>query len=454
MMSDDKTGLLKAFLGSLSGDAASRLASAVETDRLLDGRVLPHAAILEGLRPVLRDANAGRTPTPLRLFCRPFEDILTCATRKTKQKGVIARASILPVWLWLGRDLIPAETEAYITETKALIVARKYAEATRRAESFWKLAGEALAAGAQTREARTALGDVLILEDAREMALLLPAGADMLRIQEVLVRPVAKLSEDILWGLRAVYDDLAARLPDVAPYVAVVTMNRLVHPWEALRLPMQICRQTNDTLISQTDMGLVGEILFRRMEVLRDAILGTRHPFFEPETLLDQVQHFTEMSSAIVKEIEIKRDGEWGQRLLKERSQTGNVMDGFMERAMREVSAAMPMQKGTGGTADFSRAIDEEKRDLALRYVKLVVGSRNFAAAGSFAAKQKLAMEDISAYLRRYIEDVVKELRGSDAARRAVAETQFQLCVEMTTLVFSDKEAELLQRRGRAALAA
>jgi hypothetical protein len=63
-------------------------------------------------------------------------------------------------------------------------------------------------------------------------------------------------------------------------------------------------------------------------------------------------------------------------------------------------------------------------------------------------------MEDISAYLRRYIEDVVKELRGSDAARRAVAETQFQLCVEMTTLVFSDKEAELLHRRSRAALAA
>jgi hypothetical protein len=219
------------------------------------------------------------------------------------------------------------------------------------------------------------------------MALLLPAGADMMRIQELLVRPVPKLSEDILWQLRALYDDLAARLPDVAPYVAVVTMNRLVHPWEALRLPMQICRQTNDTLISQTDMGLVGEILFRRMEVLRDAILSTRHPLFEAETLLDQVQHFTEMSSAIVKEIEIKRDGEWGQRLLKERSQTGNVMDGFMGRVMKEVAAAMPMQRGTGGTADFSRAIDEEKRDLALCYVKLVVGSRNFAAAGSFAAK-------------------------------------------------------------------
>jgi hypothetical protein len=217
---------------------------------------------------------------------------------------------------------------------------------------------------------------------------------------------------------------------------------------------MQICRQHNDTLISQTDMGLVGEILFQRMETSRDAILTTRHPFFQPEILLDQVAHFTELSSALVKEIEVKRSGEWGQRLLKERSSTGTVMDGFMDRAMKEISAALPMRKGTGGTADFTRAADDEKRDLALRYAKLVTGSRNFAAAGSFAAKQKTATEDISGYLRRYVEDTVRELRGTDPAKRAVAEKQFQFCVEMTAVMFSEKEAELLQRRGRAAAAA
>jgi hypothetical protein len=82
------------------------------------------------------------------------------------------------------------------------------------------------------------------------------------------------------------------------------------------------------------------------------------------------------------------------------------------------------------------------------------VGSRNFAAAGSFAAKQKTATEEIGAYLRRYIEDVMKELRVTDSARRAIAEQQFQLCVELTGLLFSEKEAELLQRRGRAAQSA
>ena len=452
MISKDRTGLLKTFLGSLPADIAARLASAIEADRLLDGGVLPHEAILEGLRPTLRDANAARTPTPLRLFCRPFEDLLTSAPRKAKQKASIARASLLPVWLWLCRDLLPMQTEGFIADARALIVSRKYAEAAKRAEQFWTEASAALQAALATPAARTALGDALVLADAEEIALLLPAGADIQRIQEALPRPVPQFTEELVWELRAVYDDLVTRMPDVAPYVAVVAMNRLARPWEALRLPMQICRQHHDTLISKTDMGLVGEILFSRMERLRDAILITRHPLFEAENLLEQVAHFAEMSSAIVKEIEIKRDGEWGQRLFKDRSQIGTVMDGFMDRAMKEISAALPMQKGTGG--DFSRAMDAEKRAMALRYTKLVAGSRNFAAAGSFAAKQKTAYEDIGAYLRRYIEDAVKELKGADPARRTVAESQFQLCVELTGLLFSEQEAEVLQRRGRAAQSA
>ena len=67
-MPQDKTGLLKAFLGSLPGTMAARLAMAVEVDQLMDNHNLPHNDILEGLRPVLRRENYERTPTPLRIL--------------------------------------------------------------------------------------------------------------------------------------------------------------------------------------------------------------------------------------------------------------------------------------------------------------------------------------------------------------------------------------------------
>ena len=56
--------------------------------------------------------------------------------------------------------------------------------------------------------------------------------------------------------------------------------------------------------------------------------------------------------------------------------------------------------------------------------------------------------------LRTYNEDVVKELRTADGPRRTVAEQQFELCCSLTAVLFSEEEAELLRRRGKAAMAA
>ena len=65
MLSSDKSGLLKALLGSLPGAMAARLARAVEVDRLMDGAVLPHGDIISTLRPAPRgDRTGAKAATP------------------------------------------------------------------------------------------------------------------------------------------------------------------------------------------------------------------------------------------------------------------------------------------------------------------------------------------------------------------------------------------------------
>ena len=451
MLSPDKTGLLKAFLGGLPGPIAARLAMAVEVDRLLDGHVLPHDDILESLRPILRRDCGERTATPLRLFCRPFQDLLTCAPRRAKQKGVLARSSLVPVWNWLANTVLPGETLTYISDVKSLVLVRKNEEAMACAMQFWPRAAEAMAAALASPQNRKTLaktlGDAMAVEDADEMALLLRAGVAIEKLEMVLPKPTPSLNEALLWAVRAIYDELVVSNPDVAPYVAVIVMNRLNRPWEALRLPMMISRKNDETLIAKTDMGLVGEILFDRMDTLKNSIQATRHPLFDAHQLMEEVKTFADLSSHIVKEIELKREGEWGKRLLAERVQIGKVMEGFMDRAPREVAAALPMQKATGG--DFSRPISAEKQEMALRYARLVAGCRNFAAAASFAAKQRDIYDELCALLKRYNEDVVKALK--DDPTNTVAASQFELCAELTAILFSEEEAEFLRRRGRAA---
>ncbi len=446
---DDKSLLLKGFLGNLPETAAGKLAQAVEFDRLMDGHELPHDAILTGLRPALR--NSARTQTPLRLFCQPFEDLLVSTPRKQKQKAVILRASVVPMWNWLSTDLLPDETQNYFRDAKALILAGKRDQAKERAQALWILAGTAMREALAGEPGLTAAAKKLTkdeIADAREIALLLLEADEMLKIQERLPKPLPHLTEEILWQLRESYDALIARNPDAAPFVAVVTMNRLQRPWEALRLPLMISRQTGDVLISKTDMGLVGEILLARMDAMKAVILAARHPPSDAETLVAQVVGFSHLSSALVKEVEMRRDGEWGQRLLKDRAAIGAVMDGFMERAIKEFGQALPMNRGT---ADFSRSTPTEKRAAVTSYAKLVAGTRHFAAASSFAAKQSMALEETGNHLRRYVENGVRDLRGSSGEKRATIESQLQHCAELAAILFSGEEGELIRRRVKAA---
>lgn len=453
MVPHDKINLLKSFLGALPGQSATRLAAAVEIDRLMDGHVLPHTDILDSLRPTLSRDQAMRTLTPLRLFCRPFQDLLTGTQRQSKQKGEIARASIVPVWNWVSRTLLPDAAGLYFREAKTLILAGKIEAALARAAQFWPLAGQAMLAALRDGGARAAedmLGGAAVVMDAREMALLLSAGEAVEHLAAIVPRGCPAFTEQLVWQVREIYDGVTVQAPDAAPYVAVVAMSRLAKPWEALRLPLLVTRKVDETLIAKTDMGLVGEILFARMETLKAEIERTRHPLFDAALLMEQVKVFADLSSNIVREMEIKRGGDWGKKLLAERALVGDAMGTFMDRAPREVAAALPTAKGTG--ADFSRQIGAEKHEMALRYARLVVGSRNFAAAASFAAKQKAAYEELCTLLQRYNDDIVKALKLDP--QNLVAIAQLQLCTELTALLFSDEEAEFLRRRAKAALAA
>lgn len=427
---------------------------AVETDLLMDGHNLPHEAILEGLRPALQREHYDRRPTPLRLFCRPFQDLLTCQPRKVKQKAAIARGSLVPVWNWVSLTLIPDSAHAYVNDAKSHVLKQRLEGAIARAAEFWPIAADAIRKALSTEGGRQAaqksLGDAFAVEDAAEMALLLEAGQVIEQMSALLPAPVANFHDQLVWEVREIYNQLVQTHPDAAPYIAVITMNRLSRPWEALRLPLLVTRHTDETLISNTDMGLVGEILFTRMEALKESIQMTRHPLFSAEKLMEEVKTFADLSSNIVKQIELKRQGEWGKRLLAERVEIGKVMENFMDRAPREVSAALPMQKATG--ADFTKPVAPEKREMALRYARLVAGSRNFAAAASFAAKQRTTSDDLGAMLKRYNEDLVKALKSEP--QKQVASAQFQFCTELTAILFSEEEAELLRRRGRAAQSA
>lgn len=435
--------MLKSFLGSLPEQIAARLARAVEVDRLGDGKSLPHELILQSLRPSLRRLGGSeRTPTALRFFCLPFEDLFCIASdRVRKQRGRIARGSVAPIWNWVGQRLLPHETKIYCRNFKAALVAANHSDTVALAEAFWPLAGAAMRAALAdpgSREtARALLGDDLIVADAEEAALLLGISDAVMTIQKLLAKPVGALDDKLLTALRAIHDALVENTPEAAPYVAVIAMNRLSRPWDALKLALS---RPQDAPISAGGMGPAGEIIFADIENCAAAVRATTQPLFDVDALSEAISRFTLLASGMLKDFGRRGDGTWDAHLRNEQAALAEIIAAFLARAPKELSLALPRPEG---------AATEESVERALRYASLVVACRPFAVAGAFGPSHKQAEQEMSEMLHSHNDEVVAQLRS--VARRAFCESQFEVNLKLSAVLFGDADAAHLRRRGRAA---
>lgn len=223
---------LNSVAGSLSQEIARRVARAVEIDRFANARSLPQEMML---RPVLERVDGSeRTPTPLRFFCMPFEDLFSDAPRTEKHKGCIARSGLARIWTWIGQSLLPLETKIYCRAFKSAIVAADHAAGKAHAANFWAIAADAMHAALADQAGRSAarriLRDDLVLADAEEIALLLGVAPAIVSIQETLARATPELTDEHLQALRAIHDRLLESDPDAAPYVALIARNRIALP--------------------------------------------------------------------------------------------------------------------------------------------------------------------------------------------------------------------------------
>ena len=459
MLSADKQLLLSGFLGQLPEHVAARLAKAVEVDRLIGGIGLPHEEILRALRPQLRQTpQRTRLPTPQRFFCRPFEDILVGPGRSVKQKGRIARDSIEAVWHWLAHELMPQRHRELTDAIRDAILYSRDNEIEEKAAELWTESAAALKPALASEKkkliAAKKLGGMAAAEDAAEIALLLGGAREVAIFQKRLPKPIVNLTEEDIVFLRDAFDRLSEGDPDLAPYVPLVVMGRLERPWEALRLTSALSRKSTDTLISNTDLGVVGELLFSDLDNYVKKIQTVRPSELDPAALLANLAGFTELSSGIVKELGIRRDGKWGQRLSKDRGAVAQVLEDLVERAPKEILAALPTVKmgGFGKSPrpiDLTRPPDPQRVEKAMRYANLIVHSRPFAVAAAFSAKLNEVLDETVDALRTHSEDILREFRSPVPETRANLDAHLAVILALCALVLGEEETDLLRRRAR-----
>ena len=194
------------------------------------------------------------------------------------------------------------------------------------------------------------------------------------------------------------------------------------------------------------------EQMFGEAELHVRAIRDARPAEFDAQDLIRNLAAFAKLSAALLREHGTNSGDKQAQRLAKYRTAVTDVMNGFMERAPRVILAALPIRRlGAFGfrnpkRLDLSSAPDETRVEAAKKFAQLLVHCRPLAVPLGFEREFRPALDETVSALRRYADDIAREVRANALETRANAEAHLAVALELFTIVLGKEEADLLRR--------
>lgn len=474
---DAKIDQLREAMAKLGSAEAVTLARTLETQRALGQTVLPVDLILAALRPQLRKARPPRIPNLLRLACAGFEDFLTDGQDAERLTGLVPRSAIGPWWQSLLR-VAPQEIKNYEAQLAAAVqgpdksaAIENLGHAVRRSARFWT---EAILAMLQDRkltdpEIRKFMSDIGLRADFAEIAHILaieePLGQALdavtgvaARLNQARGRRILDFGPDIVTETKNQYLSFTEAHGLDVRYVALGLMNRLDRPWEVLRLGRALSWKPTDTMMYDTELGIIGQRLIRDLAIVTSEIeLLAPNPRAGAEPadyarLLRVVQRYLESAEGMLGEFGFRRDSGWGEKILETRTILARAFDAErLSLVARTALAVLPVKRGPpsrGGVSeapDYDTAPAPETIELALDAAHLLhllvhKGDRHGLANPARAAIEAAGTE-INNRTGRHYDELGKNPRHAPIA------AQLNAVIRVCEVLFDDGRAKVMARR-------
>lgn len=458
---------LAIYLAQLPPPAVIKLASGLEREKLRGTTGLPYEMILSGLRPLLAGLRGERPgmPDALRQFCNPFEDLLVNGDDDGRSQGAISRSTMVRVWDWLGEELLPdalpdlkerIADHTLKNDQPALEAAVSVLHASA-AKAILAAIEEARGNPEKRKQLERRIGGEGGLEDAREIGAILSIAPAMLKLQAELPKPILNFSEEMVTALKHVYDETHEYAPDEAIYLPFMVMRRLAEPSQILRFVRKVAHQRNDMMISRCELAVFGEVLLAEMEDIARRVDTQRPGHSDLEAMLLDIRRFAHLSKGVTAEIDLRRNGEWGQRLLAARGRVSAAVSQEISRFETELVRALPFhqigQYGRGGPMkpDVAKAPDRARIERMMSCLRFVTGLSTICESVGVQSHSRSIRQQIETYLSSYEDRLLEELRIAKGVARSNAEEFIEVAADFRGALGEDKQAEVLRRRGQVA---
>jgi hypothetical protein len=476
----DKAQQLSAALGRLGERESLALARAVELARVRRKEELPTDMVLAALRPRLQAAKAARIPNLRRLIVGLIAPFLSDREHEPRIPGIIARASIVAWWRALERIAGP---EIIMLEDRlaALVMADQLdatedlaREAQEQAAGWTKYLGAELAkpkADAALRKLFPRPGvitDVGAIAKILGMADLLGAAfAGIDRILRASARldgqGIAEFTPEAVTAAKNHYRAISEAHGMDACYLPLALLNRLRQPSHILRLGRALSWKPNDSLLKDTEFGVIGERLILDLQTASSdivAMIGGRGQMPDIARLAAAITAYMDEAEGLLGEFGFRRDSAWGEAILNTRVALSDAIGRDLPQRIGQQSVLgkiLPVQRRSGGSRGLSAepelvvpsAEAVEEANAAARFLILLAqrGTRH-----GFGQSAREAIDELGTEIESRAATLI------DAAREApgdpAIEAQMIAAVAVLGMLFDDGRANILSRRLRIAATA
>jgi hypothetical protein len=457
---------LRDYLQSLSPQARAMLSAELERAVMRGEADAGCDLVLQELRRTMR-AAAQPTPRVLygaRRFFIPLEPFLFEGPADHKRLGRLARASLDPIWQWVGRDLMPAEAKALTEDIERAFLAEDPVKADQLARALHDRAvqhiKEAIAALETNEKARrrfaVQVGAPRAVDDVTTLMRILAIRdrlADLARRLPDHIRAFEHEYVDQVKGHLEAGRKALLKYPsqpaDLCLFGLIMVSNRLAVPWQLIRIATRGAESDDVARIASTPYAVAVDIVLNDLEYVVGE-LRSELKVGRPVASLLKAMH--DAARGLRTEIKLSTDSRWSRQLAAIRGAVSNLLSAELETTAGRVRRLLrPHPANEIAPGSLLDAIDVQDAETR---VELVGACRHYAGELAVSEITLRTCSELTQYLETGTKVLLDALRHAEDAERPFRQSQLDAAVRFCRTIFGADYASVLAKAADAAVQA
>jgi len=442
-ISDDKASRLSSLLSSLPGELADNIVE------------LAHQADPEMGR-MLHFCRQGADAVAREIFFGFYAPLIGNRDYLPPSQSLFPVTFVDAVWGWIAEDLAPDIAQAVIAEVKEFSQELKDHKLDPLRVQAAQRISEALAAIEDEPKASKRLRHRLGVDDFEALeafAELLSTTPALRHAITSLPKTIDDISDAFSAEMRDRYEEAANAQTEAGVWVLLMTLPRIEKPWRFLRVFERIAGSDDDFLLSRTDMSRVGDALLDDAEYYLTGFSRTPATLDDALRSAEQLTQFAQVTVGMTREIGIRKDGAWGQRLFALRASASEQMEAIHEAARLAFEKALPetsrarrnREKPVPGDPDF---------ESAEAIATFLMATKDDASRAAVGGAHSALLDELREKAEGVATEALERLRSGESDAVDDDRARLEHVVRLMDALGDQENGALLLRRAAAAQAA